>query len=35
MEVVDPQLKNNGDLVDILIDYEVNWEKGKTYFVDS
>lgn len=28
LEVVDPQLKNNSDLVECMFNYEVNWEKG-------
>lgn len=32
--MVDPQLKNNIDLVDALIDYEKSWEKGQSYFLD-
>ena len=33
--MVDPQLKNNIDLVEALTDYEQSWEKGKTYFLDG
>ena len=33
--MVDPQLKNNQDLVEALTDYENYWEKGKSYFLDS
>lgn len=31
IEVVDPQLKNNQDLVEIMQEYESNWEKGKEF----
>ena len=30
--MVDPQLKNNSDLVETLMEYEKSWEKGATYF---
>jgi len=33
IEGVDPQLKNNQDLVNALVDFEQTWGKGKTYFV--
>lgn len=33
IEGVDPQLKNNQDLVSALAEFEVSWEKGKAYFV--
>ncbi len=33
-EMVDPQLKNNQDLVELLQEYETAWEKGKHYFTD-
>jgi len=33
IEGVDPQLKNNQDLVTALVDFESSWEKGKAYFV--
>jgi len=33
--VVDPQLKNNPELVEALVQYEKCWEKGKRYFLDS
>jgi hypothetical protein len=33
IEVVDPQLRNNPDLVEILVEYESAFEKGKTYFM--
>lgn len=32
IEVVDPQLKNNQDLVNALLNYEKYWERGKHYF---
>ena len=35
IEVVDPQLKNNQELVEILVDYENAWSQGLTYFLDS
>jgi hypothetical protein len=35
IEGVDPQLKNNADLVTALVEFEQSWEKGKTYFVDN
>lgn len=35
IEMVDPQLRNNCDLVDALAQYEVHWEKGKRYFVEK
>jgi hypothetical protein len=34
VETVDPQLKNNKELVDSLIEFESSWEKGKEYFID-
>ena len=33
IEMVDPQLKNNQDLAEILSDYESLWEKGMNYLV--
>jgi len=33
IEGVDPQLKNNADLVAALVAFETSWEKGKAYFV--
>ena len=33
IEGVDPQLKNNPDLVELLVEFESSWEKGKAYFV--
>ncbi len=35
IEVVDPQLKNNPELVKVLVEYEKSWEKGKRYFLDE
>ncbi len=35
IEVVDPQLKNNQELVEILIEFENSWSQGLTYFNDS
>jgi hypothetical protein len=35
IEIVDPQLKNNSDLVDALVQFETSWEKGNTYFLNS
>ena len=35
IEVVDPQLKNNPELVEALAKYEATWEKGKGYFVEG
>ena len=35
IEVVDPQLKNNPELVKALVDYEKSWEKGKRYFLND
>ena len=32
IEIVDPQLKNNPELVEALLAYETSWEKGKAYF---
>ena len=34
IEGVDPQLKNNPDLVSELVEFETSWEKGKAYFVN-
>ena len=31
IEIVDPQLKNNPDLVDCLFNFENTWEKGTTF----
>ena len=35
IEVVDPQLKNNPELVKALGEFETNWEKGKVFFLNS
>eukprot|EP01016_Furgasonia_blochmanni_P004959 TRINITY_DN11922_c0_g1_i5.p1 TRINITY_DN11922_c0_g1~~TRINITY_DN11922_c0_g1_i5.p1 ORF type:complete len:202 (+),score=25.21 TRINITY_DN11922_c0_g1_i5:64-669(+) len=35
IEIVDPQLKNNPELVEALVSYETCWEKGKNYFLDG
>ena len=35
IEGVDPQLKNNPDLVKQLVEFENSWEKGKSYFIDN
>mmetsp|Transcript_4905 Transcript_4905/g.9181 ORF Transcript_4905/g.9181 Transcript_4905/m.9181 type:complete len:575 (-) Transcript_4905:1982-3706(-) len=35
IELVDPQLKNNPELVEALNNFEITWEKGKTYFLSS
>eukprot|EP00357_Protocruzia_adherens_P002673 CAMPEP_0115029148 /NCGR_PEP_ID=MMETSP0216-20121206/36802_1 /TAXON_ID=223996 /ORGANISM="Protocruzia adherens, Strain Boccale" /LENGTH=518 /DNA_ID=CAMNT_0002405625 /DNA_START=33 /DNA_END=1589 /DNA_ORIENTATION=+ len=35
IEIVDPQLKNNPELVEALMEFEGSWEKGKTYFMNS
>lgn len=35
IEVVDPQLRNNPDLVDALFAFENSWEKGAAYFTDN
>lgn len=32
---MDPQLRNNSDLVQVLNVYESFWEKGKNYFLDK
>lgn len=32
---MDPQLKNNQELVDILSEFESSWSQGLTYFTDS
>lgn len=34
IEVVDPQLKNNVELVEILVEFENTWTQGLTYFMD-
>ena len=35
ISLVDPQLRNNAELVEALSEYEVYWEKGKRYFVEK
>ena len=35
IEIVDPQLRNNPDLVDALLKFEKRWEKASIYFTDS
>jgi hypothetical protein len=35
IEIVDPQLKNNNELVECLASFETSWEKGKEYFLSS
>ncbi len=35
IEVVDPQLRNNSDLVEGLVEFENSWSQGLTYFMDS
>ena len=35
IEIVDPQLRNNPDLVDALVEFEKFWEKGNIYFDDK
>ena len=35
IEIVDPQLKNNADLVEALVQYETSWEKGKRWFING
>lgn len=35
IEVVDPQLKNNIELVEILVEFENTWSQGLTYFMDN
>ena len=34
IEIVDPQLRNNPELVQTLVNFETAWEKGKTYFLN-
>merc|ERR1712096_130549 len=34
IEVVDPQLKNNPELVEALMNFESTWEKGKNYLMN-
>lgn len=35
IEAVDPQLKNNQELVNLLLLYEKYWERGKEYFLND
>ena len=35
IETVDPQLKNNPELVEALLNYENYWKKGKSYLLDE
>ena len=35
LDAIDPQLKNNSDLVECLISYESSWEKGKHYLLNT
>ncbi|CAI2359023.1 unnamed protein product [Moneuplotes crassus] len=35
IEIVDPQLKNNQELVDCVTKFEDSWSKGKLYFSDD
>lgn len=35
IEVVDPQLKNNVELVEVLVEFENSWSQGLTYFLDN
>jgi hypothetical protein len=35
IEIVDPQLKNNPDLTELLMDFEASWEKGKLYILEE
>jgi hypothetical protein len=35
IELVDPQLKNNPDLVAVLTAFEKSWEKGKEFFLNG
>lgn len=35
IEIVDPQLKNNPELVEALVSFESSWERGKIYFLNS
>ena len=33
--MVDPQLKNNIELVEILVEFENSWSQGLTYFLNT
>ena len=35
IEMVDPQLKNNSELITVLQEYEKSWEKGKHHLLES
>lgn len=35
LDAIDPQLKNNNDLVECLIFFENSWEKGKHYLLNT
>ena len=35
VEVVDPQLKNNGELVEVLTEFEKAWSLAKEFFCDE
>jgi hypothetical protein len=35
IEIVDPQLKNNPELVEALVAFESSWERGKIYFLNG
>jgi len=35
IEVVDPQLKNNPELVEVLTNFEASWELGKVYLLNN
>ena len=35
IEVVDPQLKNNLELVEVLVEFENTWTQGLTYFMNT
>jgi hypothetical protein len=35
IEIVDPQLKNNPDLVECLFNFETTWEKGKEFLLNN
>ncbi len=35
IEMVDPQLKNNVSLVELLFIFESSWEKGKEYLLNQ
>ena len=35
LDAIDPQLKNNSDLVECLVSFESSWEKGKHYLLNA